>query len=287
MAALEFAAAINCLTPGALGCGHCRECRAVFSGNHPDVRVWDVAEGEKTFKVEAVRELIQAVGFHPYQGRRKVHILAALDAVAPAGANALLKTLEEPPPDTTLILIARDLDAVLPTLVSRCQVVPFGLVPLEAIARHLEVRIGVPPEQARELAFRAEGRIGQAIALASEPEVAALPRPEFPNREGALAWADALAAKGEAEQRAALDGLLVWLRDIALVASGMGPEALRDPASYDALARASTEAPLSAWLERARQVEAARERLDRHANARLVFDDLAKSWLGGRRAGPR
>jgi DNA polymerase-3 subunit delta' len=275
-AALLFAAAINCEHPETLGCGHCRSCNAIVAGNHPDVRVWDVPEGEKTFKVEQVRELLHAVSFHPYEGRRKVHVLAALDATGPAGANALLKTLEEPPPSTVLVLLATSLDAVLPTIVSRCQVVTFGLAPIASIAEALTLRRGVAPESALDAAFRSQGRFGRAfdLALATEPAVAV---PELPHDGEVLAWSDALAARPEAEQKAALDELLTLMRDAALASTG----AERAPLRHEAGARAiAPQADTAVWLKRARKVEEAREKLERHANARLVFDELARALAG-------
>jgi DNA polymerase-3 subunit delta' len=276
-AALLFAQAINCETPGSGGCGYCRECSAVLSGNHPDVRVWDVPEGEKTFKVEQVRQLIHAVSFHPYQGRRKVHILAAMEAMAPAGANALLKTLEEPPASTVMVLLASSLDAVLPTILSRCQVVPFGLMAVPEIAEALRLRRSLGEEAAMAIAFQSQGRLGHAMTLADAEPVTGQP-PELPRAGQALAWSDLMAAKAEPEQKAALDELLTLLRDAALVASGAGAgQPLRYPAQAHALA---DSAPVSAWLERAKQVEEARARLERHGNARLVFDYLARSLSG-------
>ncbi|HEY9724058.1 MAG TPA: hypothetical protein V6D47_18795, partial [Oscillatoriaceae cyanobacterium] len=157
-AALALAQALNC-TEGD-GCGACRECRAIASSNHPDVRVWELPEGEKTFKVEQVRALIAAVAYQPYQGRRKVHVLAAFDAIQAAGANALLKTLEEPPGETTLVLLARSLESVLPTIASRCQIVPFGLAPEGAILETLRRHVPLPDDALSVIARRSQGRMG-------------------------------------------------------------------------------------------------------------------------------
>lgn len=274
-AALEFAMAVNCLKPESLGCGTCRECVAIGALNHPDVRVWDVPEGEKTFKVERVRELIGALGYHPYQGRRKVHIVAGMDAIGLAGANALLKTLEEPPPSTTLVLLSKDAESVLPTILSRCQVIPFGLTPPEAIAEALMKRFPLMPETARELAFQSQGRLGRAIELASAPPAEPV-APKWPEGDW-LAWADAMAALPEREQTAQLDAMLAWLRDVVLVGGGAGYESLRHPHAVAELESWAAQAPASEWIARARQLEEAREALGRHANARLVFDRLGKT----------
>jgi hypothetical protein len=184
-AAIAFSQALLCKAPRLDGdaCGVCRTCEAVGGTGHADVRIWDVPEGEKTFKVEQVRELIARVQTMPLSAPRQVQILAALDQMTPTGWNALLKTLEEPPPTTIIVLLARDLAGVLPTLVSRCQLIRFGPAP-------------VVPEQTAP--------------------------PPLPAPETAMAWADGLAAKNQDEQAAALSTLLVWIRDQAVAAPADG-----------------------------------------------------------------
>ncbi len=219
-------------------------------------------EGEKTFKIEQVRELIGAVGRKPFSRPRQVHVIANLDAVNPAGANALLKTLEEPPPTTTLILLAADLAGVLATIVSRCQVVSFGFQP-QAL-------------QPQALGFQP-----QALGASAAPPVTA-EAPPLPRRGATLAWTDELAGKPADELAARLDALVRWLADVVLVAAcgeaGQAPpvQRLRHPdrlAEAEALAEA---APVATWLARAKAVEDARDALGRHANVRLVLDRLAK-----------
>lgn len=248
-AAIAFAAALLCEAPRPDGdaCGACVTCRAVAGPGHPDLRLWDVPEGEKTFKVDHVRELISAVGRKPFSRPRQVHVLGNLDAVNPAGANALLKTLEEPPPTTTLVLLASDLEGVLPTIVSRCQLVSFG-------------------------AEAAQGGTAEA--------------PPLPPPGGALAWTDALAGKPAEELVARLEALVRWLADVALVAAcaeaGQAPplHQLRHPERLAEAQGLADAASVATWLARVEAVEAAREALGRHGNARLVLDRLARRLAG-------
>jgi DNA polymerase-3 subunit delta' len=280
-AARAFAAGLLCTArlPGQDACGRCSTCRGIAGEGHPDARVWELPEGEKTFKVERVRELITAVGRKPFSAPRQVHILAAFDAVQPVGANALLKTLEEPPPTSTLILLARDLDAVLPTLVSRCQVIRFGLTPPAVIAEVLTAQRGLPMARARALARAAEGRLGRALALAAagdgpEPVVAPWPQP------GAVhAFTDALAARPADVQAGVLDALLLHVADLArLAADPAAPaEALHHPEQREALGAQACRAPVPTWLALATQLEEARDALARSANARLVLDRLGRA----------
>lgn len=287
-AARAFAQALLCDTPERTGegpdaCGACRACRLIAAGSHPDVREWDVPEGEKTFKVDQVRELIAAVSCKPFSAKRQVHILAALDAIHPTGANALLKTLEEPPLTSLLILLSADLDGLLPTLRSRCQIVRFGLTPPEQLVALLRERGAEDVTRARTVALNSEGRIGLALTRLSESPNPVLPSAPWPEAHlsGYMTWADALAARPPEEQTAALDSLLGQLRDLALLAAqpDISAERLRASDARESLRHQAASAPVTTWLQMAQEVEQAREALRRHANARLVFDALGQRLL--------
>jgi DNA polymerase-3 subunit delta' len=117
-----------------------------------------------------MRDVRQDVARRPIMGRRKVYLIPMAEAMNEDAANTLLKTLEEPPEYVTLVLMATSPTRVLPTVLSRCQVVPFGLVPAEAIQEWLQHR-GVPAETAAALAFSAGGRPGLAMRWSQEPEM--------------------------------------------------------------------------------------------------------------------
>ena len=121
-AALALAQCIVCPNGGD---GSCDECIRVRHRTHPDVRIID-PESATGYLVEQVRELIEDVPMTPVRGRAKVYILTNVGLLRREAANALLKTIEEPPPHVTFILIGRTVDAILPTIVSRCQRVPIS-----------------------------------------------------------------------------------------------------------------------------------------------------------------
>ena len=103
----------------------CDECRRVAHRTHPDVR-WLVPGSATGYLVTQVRELIEDAGLAPVRARTKVYVLERAELLRGAAANALLKTLEEPPANTMFVLCGRTVDALLPTIVSRCQQVPFA-----------------------------------------------------------------------------------------------------------------------------------------------------------------
>ena len=117
----ELAKAIHCDV--ARPCGACVSCRSIDHANHPSVHVFGPAEGKLIIDIDTVRELCERVQYKT--NSTNVVILKSADLLREAAANALLKTLEEPPPGSVLILVARSTGSLLPTIVSRCHRVPF------------------------------------------------------------------------------------------------------------------------------------------------------------------
>ena len=130
------------------GDGTCEECIRVRHHTHPDVRVVEPG-GASGYLVDQVRDLVGDVVLSPQRARSKAYILDRADQLRGAAANALLKTLEEPPAGVLFILIARASDAVLPTIASRCQEIPFRAVPADDAIREVVQSAAVEPERAR------------------------------------------------------------------------------------------------------------------------------------------
>ncbi|MCK4384794.1 MAG: AAA family ATPase, partial [candidate division Zixibacteria bacterium] len=162
--ALELAKAINCENDENQGCDNCLSCRKIDKLIHPDVKVifpvpfssaktqaqldkrqeemerfkkekikdpYTIVKFEKNVNipVDQIREMQRQLCLKPFEGKRKVVIIAEVENMHPASANSLLKTLEEPPPDSNLILTTTDINQLLPTVVSRCQQIRFGKIP--------------------------------------------------------------------------------------------------------------------------------------------------------------
>lgn len=143
------------------GDGSCDECIRVSHHTHPDVR-WLSPASATGYLISQVRELVDEVALAPVRASGKVYILDNAGLLRGAAANALLKTIEEPPEGVMFILIARSAASVMPTIVSRCQQVPFRIVDPNAAAREVELRSGIGGWQARV-----------ALAVAATPERAA------------------------------------------------------------------------------------------------------------------
>ncbi len=227
--AVRLAMAANCALAGAPSpethpCGVCASCRAILLGNHPDV-MWlkpDPTKAGGQIAVEDVREVIRKTGYHRYLGRARFVLVKPAEAMADAAANALLKTLEEPPAGTFFVLVTATSGALLPTIRSRCQSVRLGPVPAADIERWL-VRRGI--SAADVLARQCDGRPGDAmdpalsgLRVAARDEVMRLVGADTPTR---LSWSGKALAGGRAEWTPMVERLLDavddLLRDVTIV----------------------------------------------------------------------
>jgi len=148
-------------------CGNCLSCRKVISGNHPDIRIFD--DENEPLKIDQIRALQRELSLSPLEGLYRVALLCNFERATTNAANALLKTLEEPTSSVVMILTASDQGDLLPTIVSRCQVLTLRPLPDAEIYDALQDRWQATPEQAELLAQLAAGRLGWAVrALADE-----------------------------------------------------------------------------------------------------------------------
>ena len=153
-AARAFAAALQCET--ADGCGHCPACRTVLAGTHPDVTV--VATDKLSIAKEEVRSLVMTAQRSPATGRHRVIVVE----------DALLKSIEEPPPSTVWMLCAPSAEDLAPTIRSRCRLVTLTVPAAEVVAALLRRRDGVEEQLALRAARAAQGHIGLALRYATQ-----------------------------------------------------------------------------------------------------------------------
>jgi len=283
--ALALAAACLCTARPGEGCGACPECRLVEALSHPDLFLEDLerAQAERAtasqVSIEQVRRVRGHLALRPVRGPRKIAVVDDAERMTADAQNALLKTLEEPPGRTTLVLVATNAAVLLPTIRSRCQQVRFA--PLEdAVIERLLVAGGAEPADAATAAPLAEGSLVRGRELASG-ELAERCRDlrdrldrihESPVTEVLDLASEMTASRtARAEQSALVATVLDWCRRRvreAVASSTSGP------GGRDAVRRAVRQ------LERA---YATSRDLDRHANAHLSWDVLL---LELRRAGP-
>jgi DNA polymerase-3 subunit delta' len=164
--ARAFAQAVNCLSDESRPCGVCRACTLIARDGYPDVNLIE-ADGN-TLKIEQIRDMQHTVALRPVEGRYRVVILRRFQDATAQAMDALLKTLEEPPPYVILLLTADTGDTLLSTIRSRCQPINLRVLPAALIRRALEERWQVEPEHAALLAQLSGGRIGWAVRAAAD-----------------------------------------------------------------------------------------------------------------------
>jgi DNA polymerase-3 subunit delta' len=170
----HFAQGLLCEKPtGGVACQTCASCQQIAHHTHPDLTKLEpiVTEGEKsgaTISIEEVRAFIRQLQLRPMHGTRRVGIVLDADQLGPEATHALLKTLEEPPGDTVLILTAAAQHRLPKTIFSRCQVMQIRPVATPLIADWLMTQ-DIPRDRARRLAALAMGRPGLAQHLAHDP----------------------------------------------------------------------------------------------------------------------
>jgi DNA polymerase-3 subunit delta' len=179
MFALQLAQTLLCTENNAADlnpCGHCESCRLIAVGNHPDLDVVSLLPGKSSLAIKQFvgenetrnREgLCHNIALRPMLGRRRVAIIDDADWFTTEAANCLLKTLEEPPPGAVIILVATSRSRLLPTILSRAQIVRFQPLP-DSVVRDLVLDEGLAPDEAAaaDLAARAGGSVTRARELA-------------------------------------------------------------------------------------------------------------------------
>jgi len=165
--AMAFALLLNCMGPvDGDGCGKCPSCKKIIAGNHPDLMVIEPDQEKKTIGINQIREINRSLAFSPVLGQYRITIIDPAEGMTPEAANAFLKTLEEPPSGNIFILNVKEPGELLPTIVSRCQKVPFKPLPTEKIVQWLTRERTLDREEAKILAGLSEGSLGKALRMA-------------------------------------------------------------------------------------------------------------------------
>ncbi|HLB94653.1 MAG TPA: DNA polymerase III subunit delta' [Nitrospiria bacterium] len=227
--AKAFAKTIQCEKQGD-ACGECRACKAIESGIHPDVQI--IQPDGPQIKIDQVRILQEALVFKPLIGNRKIIIVDEAESMNPEAANCFLKTLEEPPDHSLLILVASQPHRLLPTILSRCQRIRFDPPKREDIAGWLIRQKGLSQPEAELLAALSLGRIGLALTndlgqlLDQRDKAVSLLSPDALSNLDQLFENSRTYAGDEETFRATLDWILIWLRDLLVYRHNPDPRLL-------------------------------------------------------------
>jgi DNA polymerase-3 subunit delta' len=286
--ALQFAKALNCLEGEAErgdACDHCASCKKIDSALHPDVSVIE-PEGQY-IKVDQVRQMQRQLAYKPYEGRHRVCILTAADRMAPHIPNTLLKTLEEPPLHTVIILLANNSKFILPTILSRCQSIRFNPLPINMVSKWLMEDKSFNDTEAHLLASLSEGSPGKALEI--QEEIRQIPREELLKDWVGLkslsfekmgSWVDSLPSQRE-NLLLMLEVAKTLLRDLVMVKILKNGQKLIHSDLLKEMEPMATNWSLSSLLKRMEILHQTTLAIRANANTNLALEAMMLSWAEG------
>ena len=283
--ALGLAKALNCLSASA-PCGRCDQCSRIEAGSHPDVRVLEISEidNRRVISIEVVRDVLRQVLIKPFQGQWRVIVVDGADLLSDEAANALLKTLEEPPPQVVFMLLTTNITRVLHTIRSRCQHLFLHPLSSESIDQVLVDDWGVGEEEARKLSLLAQGGIGWAIRCVNDKSeldkrlrrIEELLLVSQASLEERFAYAGDLASLFLKDPSSIWEVLDLWIflwRDV-LLAKVWPPEATRPSDRMDHAEGWAERYTIVELIAAIRSLEWVRGLLEANVNPRLALEGL-------------
>lgn len=256
-------------------CGVCASCIKIKHGNHPDLKM--VSTDLKSIGIDAVRQLIDEIYVKPYEGDKKVIIIKNADKITVEGQNAILKTLEEPPEDTTIIMLAENLSALLETIQSRCQVLRLGRIGNDKVEDYL-IKIGTDREKAALAAGLSDGIPGNALKFLDKKYMdlrkETIDTARDIIRAGSLdiiSYTDFFTSRKESID-VILDILTVWFRDIAVYKLTKNKSIIMNRDFYDILVEESRILSYNKLKGIIDVIKNSREKLSRYSNFQLTIE---------------
>ncbi len=289
--AMDLARAVNCESDNP-PCGLCRSCQRIASGKHADIKVTSLsrpdpaAKGKKRTEIgiQEIKDLIEQASLPPFEGRMKVFVIDGAERMSSEAANALLKTLEEPPAHVLFILLSSREQSVLPTVLSRCQRIELRPLTIEAVAHLLGQRQGVDHERTALLARLSSGCPGWALsALSDDGEMQQRKQDlDIIVRIPSLAYGKRFALVTEwlkrfdesrDEGESLLNLWLGWWRDLLMLKAGCD-SSLTNVDYRDELEQQSGLFDISDISASAGAIRRAKEQIGLNANLRLALESL-------------
>jgi DNA polymerase III subunit delta' len=288
--AIRFAQALLCTDPPESGlfCGVCRACSQLDALTYPDLSRLLPDEGHRDIRIDQVRALQHTLALAPYAGAYRIALLPNFQRATTQAANALLKTLEEPPDRVVLLLTASSPEGLLPTIVSRCEVIRLRPAPIASVEAYLQSEKGLTSEKARLLAHISGGRVGQAIRLADDPSALAVRQDHLltlfellpAQRTERFAVAERILKPRDKAREQLGEVLPIWLsfwRDVFLCTAN-GSATLVNTDLVAQIEQAASHIPGETARAMVIAHEQALKDLEANANVRLLLETLLLQW---------
>jgi DNA polymerase-3 subunit delta' len=290
--ALRFAQALNCPNPTAPGqaCRKCQSCKRLEAMQHPDLSIVEAEREGAVLRIDQVRDLQHVLALAPYEARYRVALILRFEEAHTSAANAILKTLEEPPAQVLVLLTAQSAESLLPTIVSRCEVIRMRPLSIEETSKGLHEIKHIPQEQAQKLAHISGGRPGYAIHLFEHPDLLERRQSAIdelfqllasPRRERFAFAREKTDPRERIDNKEELRSILqVWTslwRDVLIAASGLADE-LTNIDYVNQISRLADSLGLQQAQYQVDLTESTMERIDKNVNARLAVEVLLMDY---------
>ena len=290
LVAFELAKALNCTSPSDReACNECPSCEKIANNTHPDYFYIEPTKStptarEATIKVEVIRELQRKLNFQPYLGKVKVAVIDDADLMNLQAANSFLKTLEEPPTSTILILISSHPFKLLPTILSRCQTILFQPLSPESIKKILQEKIKnediIDQNNIEFRTLRSKGNVNKAlredieeIANLRNEILTLLETVSFQRMDVVFSHSKSWAKQVDQWENI-FNELMELLRDLAFFRSGCSDSHIFNRDIAKTLKPLATKRNLNSWIEMFNSVHNTQKALAGNANAQLFFENM-------------
>lgn len=289
LTAIEFAKAVNCekLNNYCQVCEDCPSCQEISRLCSPDLKI--IEPVKSSIKIEQIREMRKEIILKPFKNKKKIYIIDQAEKMTIEASNCLLKTIEEPPGYAIIILICSKIDTLLPTIISRCQVINFGLISSSKIESVLlKKNIDLKVEKAEIISKLAQGSIGSAFNLLTDQEY-------FKRREEILdylstlspgKYSDDIFVKVE-EMVSEIDSIeeileliKLWYRDILITKKTGDKKYISNSDKLEILKQKSQIYSQEILLDILDYLEKVEEYLIKNINKRLILERLILKMVG-------
>lgn len=276
-----LAKALNCEMSTDDFCDKCSSCQKIERHVHPDVFLLEPLNDKKVITIGQLREMQEQIGYRPALGRWKVVIIEQAESLQSEAANSLLKTLEEPPEKTILILIATSIAGMLPTVLSRCQQIRFLPLKINEIVLYLQKYYGTLPDAALYAAMRSQGSLEKAITILEEGmqtlcrDIARLLSGGTSYKiRSSLQVAQNIAEKFETS-RYVFDFLEQWYRDMLLMKAGIrDKDILYNKDSIDMIFSAANRETRISLIQKIKRIRNAQNNFSTGQDIQLALESI-------------
>lgn len=289
LTAIEFTKAVNCLNlnKDLEACEDCQSCSEISKQRSPDLKI--IEPIKNSIKIEQIREMRKEIGLKPFKNRKKIYIIDKAERMTIEASNCLLKTIEEPPYYAIIILICSKIDPILPTIVSRCQIINFGLISSYKIKEFLlNKNKNIEKEKAEIISKLAQGSIGSALKLLSAEEY-------FIRREEVLDYLSTISPGKYGDDiftkiekmvseidriEEILEMIKLWYRDILIIKNTGDQKYIANCDKLEILEEKSKIYSQEILIDILDYLEKVEEYLIKNVNKRLIFERLYIKMVG-------